>query len=74
MEKSLEIYLVPKFFHRTPINVVWFLILEEPLVPILIFLIFVFDGTICLTLRLVFWIFKISSFNDFHKEFKVGLV
>jgi hypothetical protein len=74
MEKILEVYLVPKFFHHTPIGAVWFLILEEPLVPILIFLICFFDGTLCLTLRLAFWILKICSFNDFHKEFKVGLV
>jgi hypothetical protein len=73
-EKSLEVYLVPKFLHHTPIDVVWFLILEEPLVLILIFLFFFFDRTLCLTLTLVFWILKISSFNDFHKEFKVGLV
>jgi hypothetical protein len=58
MEKDLEVYLVPKFFHHTPINVFWFLILKEPLVPILIFLICFFDGTLCLTLRLVFRIFQ----------------
>jgi hypothetical protein len=39
MEKALEVYLVFKFFHNTPINVIWLFIEEEPLVPIIIFLI-----------------------------------